>query len=281
MKTILCTGDSHTWGQGPAGVEASFAPPVVCGDLRPVPFRFPCYVNLVRDYVNRLTCSEAEEFTPDTELDGQLVIDRPASLARLFFTLEGENNIAHAVLFDSDGETDLGYVKASVGERLTIKPKTRLHLYRAELYRGDYAVINAGVGSCTTRRFLQRFYDGYVKRFSPYAIAAQAHTINDWLNKIPVEETEENLIKILDGCSARKRLLVTVSPIAGETALPFNDIDYSVYIEASRRACEKANAILCDANALIGNDKFSDNWHVNAIGHRIYADEIIKALDLT
>ena len=38
MKRILCTGDSHTWGEGAAGLAEEFDPPMVTGDLRPVSY---------------------------------------------------------------------------------------------------------------------------------------------------------------------------------------------------------------------------------------------------
>ena len=48
MKRILCTGDSHTWGQGATGLMTMFDPPVCNGDLRLTPFIVESYVNRLR-----------------------------------------------------------------------------------------------------------------------------------------------------------------------------------------------------------------------------------------
>lgn len=48
MLKIVCTGDSHTWGQGAKGAVEAFDPPVVAGELRPVDFGTGSYVNVLR-----------------------------------------------------------------------------------------------------------------------------------------------------------------------------------------------------------------------------------------
>ena len=48
MKIIVCTGDSHTWGQGAQGACEGFATPLMGGDLRPVAWESNGYVNLLR-----------------------------------------------------------------------------------------------------------------------------------------------------------------------------------------------------------------------------------------
>jgi hypothetical protein len=69
-----------------------------------------------------------------------------------------------------------------------------------------------------------------------------------------------------------------VSPIGGETALPWNDIDYGEYVIESRRTAKETGVPVADANISIGTDKFTDPWHVNEEGHRIYFETIIRAL---
>lgn len=279
MKIIVCTGDSHTWGQGPLGVEAHFTDPAVCGgDLRPVPFSFPSYVNLLRDEINRSTGSSSFETEPETDLPGEYIINKRADLARFFYRFEGYNNITAESAFAAGGVTETENAVYCFGDTLTIKPKHALHLCRAELYSGGYAVINSGVGSCTTTRFIEQFYERYVKRFNPFIIVAEAHTINDWLNRVALTDVNANLRCILTGCPSAKAVLLTVSPISGETALPWNDIDYGEYVIESRRAANEAGAAIADANINIGTDKFTDMWHVNEEGHRIYFETIMKAL---
>lgn len=63
MKTIVCTGDSHTWGQGADGLFSSISPPAEAGELRLAGFSYPCYVNLLRDWFNARTGSRAGELS--------------------------------------------------------------------------------------------------------------------------------------------------------------------------------------------------------------------------
>lgn len=280
MKTVVCTGDSHTWGQGPAGAEACFTDPPVCGgELRPVPFRYPCYVNLLRDEMNRRTGSFSLETEPKTEITGDFEIREKAGLARFFYRFEGHNNIVAESAFASDGVTETTNAVYVFGDILTVKPLRRLFLYRCELYGGSFAVINSGVGSCTTARYLERFYENYVRRFDPSVVVAEAHSINDWLHKLPLRDVNRNLVRILTGCPKAKAILTTVSPIGGETALPYNETDYEEYVAESRLAAEKAGCAVADANTRIGMDKFTDFWHVNEKGHRIYFETIMSELD--
>jgi hypothetical protein len=244
-------------------------------DLRPVPFGFPCYVNLLRDEINRCTGSSAFESEPDAVISGEYIINKRVDLARFFYRFEGHNNIAAESAFASAGVTETENAVYSFGCSLTIKPKRALHLYRAELYSGGYAVINSGVGSCTTTRFIGQFYESYVKRLDPFLIVAEAHSINDWLNRVTLTDVNANLRYILNGCP--NAVLLTVSPIGGETALPWNDIDYGEYVIESRRTAKETGVPVADANISIGTDKFTDPWHVNEEGHRIYFETIIKA----
>ncbi len=280
MKFIICTGDSHTWGQGPAGLLAHFADPdVQPGELRPSPFGFPFYVNLLRDEVNRRTGSRAVEEEPRTVIHGDYRTGQVCGAARFVFRFEGHNNYKVASVIDGVSRSSLIDARTDENGELIITVPEPMHLYRAEYYSGDYAVINAGVGSCTTRRYLEQFYDSYVKLFDPYCIVAEAHSINDWLNHIPLDEVKTNLGKILTGCPGAHPVLVTVQPIAGETAQPFSEIDYENYIRVSRETAEENGFTLVDANRAIGHAHFSDNWHPDEEGHAIYAGEIVKALE--
>ena len=153
-------------------------------------------------------------------------------------------------------------------------------LYRGEYYKGDYAVINSGIGSCTTERYITEYYNDYVSVFKPSFIISEAHSINDWLNKIPLENVNKAL-KYITLCHASYGcipIMLTISPIGGEKALPFNEINYSLYIEESRKVAKETNMILADANAVIGDDNFSDNWHVDEDGHKIYAHTVLNEL---
>lgn len=94
IKTIVCTGDSHTWGQGPKGVCEYFSSSLgggnsVCaGDLRPVPFKFPCYVNLIRDEINKISGSSIYEKEYNCFIDNTLEIQCDCDLVRLFLNVK-------------------------------------------------------------------------------------------------------------------------------------------------------------------------------------------------
>ena len=63
MKRILCTGDSHAWGQGVKGLLEEFTPAVVAGDLRLASFRTAGYVNRLRRRVEEKTGSFSREWS--------------------------------------------------------------------------------------------------------------------------------------------------------------------------------------------------------------------------
>lgn len=280
MKFIICTGDSHTWGQGPAGLLEHFTDPEVqAGELRPSPFDVPFYVNLLRDEVNRRTGSSAYEEEPRTLIEGEYRTGRVCDAARFVFRFDGHNNYKVAAVIDGVSRSPLIDARTDENGELVITVSEPMHLYRAEYYSGDYAVINAGVGSCTTRRYLEQFYDSYVKLFDPCCIVAEAHSINDWLNHIPLDEVKTNLAKILTGCPDAYPVLMTVQPVDGPTALPFSKIDYEEYIRVSREAAAENGFCLVDGNRAIGHAHFSDNWHPDEEGHAIYFRAIMKALE--
>ena len=60
IQTILVAGDSHTWGQGSGGELELDSP--VNGELRPLAFTCPSYVNLLRQRIGELTGSLAIEY---------------------------------------------------------------------------------------------------------------------------------------------------------------------------------------------------------------------------
>ncbi len=280
MKFIVCTGDSHTWGQGPANLLEHFTnPDVQPGELRPSPFAVPFYVNLLRDEVNRRTGSAAHEEEPHTVIEGEYRTGHVCDAARFVFRFDGHNNYKIAAVIGGVSRSPLITARTDENGELVITAPSPMHLYRAEYYSGGYAVINAGVGSCTTRRYLEQFYRDYVELFEPCCIVAEAHSINDWLNHIPLDEVKTNLVKILTGCGNAHPVLVTVQPIAGETAQPFSDIDYEEYITVSRETALENGFTLVDANRAIGHAHFSDNWHPDEEGHAIYFREIMKVLE--
>jgi len=85
-------------------------------------------------------------------------------------------------------------------------------------------------------------------------------------------------------------VMMTVAPIAGPQDVPFNKTPYSDYVEESRRIAKICGVPQSDANAVMNSriqglseDEafkllFCDNWHVNAYGHGIYANEAYRTL---
>jgi lysophospholipase L1-like esterase len=305
IKVILCTGDSHTVGQGaqlPRNLPISFAnPPRKAGDLRPYPFEIKGYVSLLRDYINAKTCSSA------WQIFGQSVFDiTDVSLIRIIFKIKDIRNKIRIIINGKEYksvnlkqiDTNKCYTPLIIcndnGKSLEIQNiNNGNEIYCAEFYAGDWAVINSGIGSCTTENFINTYKKKYVDAFTPEIIVAEAHSINDWIHKIPLEMSKQNLLKIINYQKRRnkKTFLVTVAPILGTQNLPYNKIDYADYIRICRELAQQEGIQIADVNYIItsmfrGKTKeecsklfYSDNWHVNSFGHRIYFDEIIRLFD--
>ena len=329
MKVIVCTGDSHTWGQGAKGINMEDMPDLfgsegVCaGDLRPIPFdRTECYVARIREAL----AGEAEEFSARriAKLDSLPVEDGCAlirgtfgmtvsgGLVRLFFKKETGDSTARVALdgkavwkdaLDTDEPAWNGRgVKAVCarcndgGHMLTVTAE-RAHLYRVEVYGGTFAVINAGVGSCAAREYLDVYWNDYVAACRPDIVLAEAHTINDWLRPNPPEYSADAMRALIDETRAlgAKPIVMTVSPILGSQNNAWTGLPYDDYIEASRQAARDRNTPLVDANAameaalrdMTEEERsayfYSDGWHVNSLGHGMYArlalDELKKCTE--
>ena len=327
MKTIVFTGDSHTCGQGATGFtmldEAVAYDPAGKGIGRNITFESPCYVNLVRNYLTAHTDTSARELLsndmareyglPMTDknviLTGPLEIQSPGERNLIKF---GEREEAAVVeLYVSGilqrretlqashrryGRWSYRYIPVDCqkGDTLLIQPvKGEVCVSSIELYSGEYAVVNSGVGACPCIRYADDFFEDCVEAFSPDIVVAEAHSINDWLSGITPEQCVQNLSYLLNKIKkvSRRVLLLTVSPIGGNQALPFNIHEYSEYVEASRKAAQAAGIPCIDTNRIMAtmleglteeeknNLLFHDCWHVNNLGHRIYAEQIIEALE--
>ena len=305
MKVILLTGDSHTWGQGATGLVDSLDPPCVAGELRPAPFCFASYASLVRQAVNARTHSTARELTP-RELGLPLLENcgvlgrQPLNLAvnglvRLVFR---SREVPYKVRLWQDGVlSEINLVQADPAnpyrvvsvfcDRLTLDcPEVEGLIYRAECYSGSHAVVNAGIGSCSIERFLAVYWQDYAAVYQPYLMVMEAHTINDWLTG-ESPETYGQRVRELIGRGAEMGaipVLLTVAPIAGAQSLPYNTREYREFIKASRWAAAVEGAVLAEAHARMDNPEllpklFSDDWHVNDLGHRIYADTVLDAIE--
>ena len=284
MKTIVCTGDSHTWGQGADGLFSSISPPAEAGELRLAGFSYPCYVNLLRDWFNARTGSRAGELSagelaeqlglslspPFALLEpGTAALRLPGRLVRLQFRCTPESPVVEAEGFPpltlSDRREDdslrpirnllLRFPDDGVHTiRLTVSGGST-GLFRGEWYAGEGAVVNSGVGSTTTLAYRKHFWKEYLEDLRPAAVILEAHSINDWLNGVPPETSRRQLAEMLRRARELEALavLLTVSPAAGPQTVD-NGLctrPYAEYAAASRMAAADAGAVLCDANALM------------------------------
>ena len=285
IKIIPVIGDSHTWGEG-VGAERSFVPTVCCGDLRPLPFTPPFYVNLLRDELNRETGSSCEEYEGEALLslcegregsfglvkDKPFILERPFDLARVFFFATSEEAEVSLTASSPSGDhivtetlfSDTSLMSAAVrvahilpqkGEtahRLTVACDGDCHTYicRIELYCGPYALVNCGIGSCPVKKFVEQYFNRYVTPLSPYAILFEGCTINDWLQTSSDLKYAAHLRRML---SAQRDLTSrvlwhTVTPIGG-TQISGQGTVYNDYVNTMRSVAAEAGVPLVDCNA--------------------------------
>lgn len=307
IKTILCTGDSHTWGQGAAGLMESFSPPAQAGELRQSSFVFKSYVNELRRMVNARTASDAGDWSPYMTIENSpVILEKPAGLIRLQFACKAEKSTV-TVTADTGERRTLDLTDGAPNtyrflvfffedekiHRLEILSETgNAQFCRAEWHRGPFAVINSGIGSCPVSRYMETYWADYVEALHPSLIIMEAHTINDWLLGEGPQVYQKRLEQMIGRAKATgsQVLLLTVSPILGVQFAAGSDEPYEAYVEASRRAAENGSVLLCDANAQMNLQLkglteeaaaaclFADPWHVNDRGHQIYAEMIYNAL---
>ena len=312
MYTILCTGDSHAWGQGAAGLWEEFAPPPQPGESRCASFAPPSYVNLLRNAVCELTGSAAAELqAPElcerfglmpaadgfAETQTPFTFDTAAELLRIQLRAESR------LILTCDGAPlltcDLTAAPCPVYNlalRLDGEPHALrfapdggrpLAFYRIESYRGAYAVVNTAVGSCTAGRYSEEYWGTHVLPYAPDLVLLQAHTVNDWISGKSAEAYGRELAALIRRfqCYGAQVVLLTAAPVSGPQRWPESAAEtYNDFVAASRAAAAQCGVPIADANALInrrlrgGEALFADNWHPNNLGHRLYAISAINAL---
>lgn len=125
-------------------------------------------------------------------------------------------------------------------------------------------------------------------------MVCEAHTINDWLLGKSPKEYEKSLTKLLQKMkrTARAWCLSRFRPFWANPGLaPFNQTPYHEFVATARRAAKSEGVFFADANRkmadfLAGRTEreqqelfFADNWHVNDLGHRMYAECILEVLE--
>lgn len=330
MKIILCTGDSHTCGQGSDNIKSATkvknpndrydtsgkglgggACDLVC----------PGYVNLVRRFVVENTDSRhaledmqtlnAKYGCPLDEegvlLDKELVIENNWDLMALCV---GEQPEAAQVAIYLDGalyktETlhtpvprynDWSFrnvlIRCGGAKEVKLVPVSgKPFIHHIQYAAGEYAVINSGIGSCTSKRYLNECFDYCVTDFKPDIVVAEGHSINDWIQYKTAQEHYDHLKAMMERFLAMgaKVLFTTVSPIESKQENAAGVL-YQDFIDASRRMAADLKLPVADAHerfkealAPIPKEEQSDymyvdKWHVNARGHKIYADTITEKL---
>ena len=312
MYTILCTGDSHAWGQGAAGLWEEFSPPPQPGEPRCASFSPPSYVNLLRNAICELTGSSASElqvaelcecfgFTPAA--DGFAEIQTPFAFDTAAELLRIQLRAAGRLILTCDGATlltcDLSASPCPV-HNLALRLDGATHtlrfapaggcplaFYRIESYAGAYAVVNTAVGSCTAGRYSEEYWGTHVLPYAPDLVLLQAHTVNDWISGKSAEAYGRELAALIRRFQryGAQVVLLTAAPVSGPQRWPESAVEtYGDFVAASRAAAAQCGVAAADANALLnrrlrsGDALFADNWHPNGLGHRLYAISAMNAL---
>lgn len=280
MIRIVCTGDSHTWGQGADGVVASFDPPVCAGDLRPVPFRFPCYVNQLRALIEAQTPSFSKEWQDETLSKalacplqhGLVTVSQPTAsldfegeLLRLVVKpIQKEATLTVRVdatehrfsVFGANTENDyrLFHIFCPAGKHtLQLTVDSSFALQRMEAYGGEYCVLNGGVGSMPTFAYEAQWFDSHVAAAKPDMILAEAHTINDWLHGATPQRYGQTLQRLLERfLTLTDRVAVlSVIPIGGESRSPNSGEEYNDLARVVPQVAQALPVPFCDARAAV------------------------------
>ena len=309
INKICIAGDSHTWGQGAADrVFQDFEIPVVAGEKRLLPFCVPSFPTLLRKYINVKSGSEAMEFSGkdiserfDREytmecarVRGELCINKEFDFARIELK-RGSSDTD----FICDGmpvqsfkayEIDDEYIVKNItpdsrADKLIIKSDDAF-LYRIELYKGKYAVVNCGISSCSSFKYTKDYLDKYVLSINPTIVIAEIFTVNDWLSAKAPEECENSLVKfgkrIIE--SRAKLVFSSVIPILGRQKNGLK-ADYLEYVQAGERAARTLRIPYADTYAAFSKEytdspqptHYGDEWHPGVRGHEIYFEELKKS----
>lgn len=312
MKTIICTGDSHTWGQGASGLFDSFIPEAQNGELRMPRFTFSSYVNLLRNKINVITSSKCHEY--EAHLSDQLCLDncritnniemkKDSSIGfndnckLIRFCVIGVSgksklNILIDGILNKEIEINItsGYkmivIQCNADGNHTVEAKCssgEINIYRIETYSGNWAVINSGIGSCTAHDFLDKYYKDYVEDFYPSIIVIEAHTINDWIQNTPIKEYKQDVEALIEKARSIGSipLLLSVSPIMGNQK-NVSGVDFDYYVKAVEQSAMDSGVEFIDAHMELSKKMnaniFDNDWHVNNLGHEVYFKCIIDTL---
>ncbi|MBR2500682.1 MAG: hypothetical protein IKB60_06370 [Clostridia bacterium] len=280
MKFILCTGDSHTYGQyadgEPAWVTEAFG-------YNPKGKGFskvnPCgkdYVNLVKDYVTNSTNSKVEYM--DISSWGKDIahfrkIEKPITIeggcdALLLRIAEKKEKAAISVYLDGKlyktkklcaettrfGLWSIAFlmIPCTGVKEIKLVPEGRVYIDSCERWSGEYAVVNCGVGYCTAERYKNECLPALLEEFPNRIFLAEVHTINEWVANITVEAYTKSLTELLGIMKENSELTmaITVSPILWDE--PIEDTQtqdfYERFVDASYEVIKELDVPLIDAH---------------------------------
>ena len=155
-------------------------------------------------------------------------------------------------------------------------------------------MINSGVGSTSTRKYMEYFWNDMVLSYKPDIVVIMS-AINDWIENrnVGLNEYRMLLSKMSEDVFAigGEVVMIVESPVQG--AQYSGEHNYEDYIAVSRQvAFANPRIRLADSNQhmkkfLVNGDiqenakfLFEDRLHVTQIGHFIYLKDVTDALDL-
>jgi len=321
MKFILCTGDSHTCGQYADGEESwlteSLGYNILGKGFGRVSFWGRDYVNLVRNYVVDHTNSKVENMDITSwgkEFARFRKIEKPITIyggcdALLLRVAEKTAEATLGIYLDGElyrtkklyaevtryGLWSIGYVMipcTGVKEIKLVAEKGYVYIDSCERWSGDYAVVNCGVGSCTTERYKNECLPDLIAEFPEKIFLAEVHTINDWVKNNTIEAYSQALSEMLEIMKKNSELTmaITVSPILREEPVPYATDFYEKFVDEAYRVIQNAEVPMIDAHKafseriagytaeeLIGTF-YGDDLHPRQPGYTLYAEVIIEKL---
>lgn len=325
MKVIVCTGDSHTVGQGADSILTKNKPKRTVkyntagkGISRGGNLETGSYVNLLRKMVGSdyaLTNGSAMRAQTGYPLVNEAVklvgnynipkgwllhtvcIMETRTPAKLGVLIDGKLIREEALYAEVPRYDDSAFrnicIRCEADQQVTLVPlEGDVYISHIQHDKGKYAVINSGIGSCTTQRYLEEGWPYCVAEFQPDIVVAEAQTINDWIHYDSAQLHSQMLSKLADKCIqiGAKLVYSTVAPIRGYQESKKFGIPYGDFVTESKRVGEREDLLFADSHAAFleayatipEEEQFDqlhvDNWHVNARGHQIYADTIFAQL---
>lgn len=287
MKVILCTGDSHTCGQGSDDIKTIDKPkdPNRRYDTAGkgigktnLDFEIPSYVNLLRQYVTQNTdssylveywdtlaakyggtvedeyCLMDREWTISNTWDMMYVcVGEQRETAELAIYLDGkldrvETLYAEITRYDDWSLRELPVQCKGAKEVKLVSVSGKVYIRQIHYAAGEYVVLNSAVGACSTKRYLEECFTYAVEDMHPDIVVAEAQTINDWIQYKTAQEHYDTLVALIGRCR-QLGAKVLFSTVAPIESVQENaaGVPYKDFIDASLRAAADTGVILVDS----------------------------------